>query len=302
MAALAARGLAPRHRFGQNFLVRGEALDRIADAAQVEEGQTVLEVGPGLGGLTSRLLDRGARVIAVEIDSGLSDFLQDELGHRPGFHLLRGDVMARKSALSPQVLGALETLEGSAWKVVANLPYQISSPFLMALPLLSDPPTTVVVTLQKEVGGVLSASPSSANYSPLSFLARLAWDVERLFNLPPTVFHPIPDVTSSVLRLRRRAKRSVPLAATVLLARRLFQTRRKALRATLPRAAALLGAGAIDCGAVLEEAGLLGLERIDAIPPEQVERLAGILLREGTEDWRSPQPLRPGSEFTRRQL
>ena len=270
------RGLSPLHRHGQNFLVRPGVLDRVASAAGVTEGDVVLVVGAGCGGLTDRLLGAGARVVAVEIDRGLGDLVEELLGDDPGLTLVRGDVMGSKSTLSDEVRAALARAGAfeNGWTVASNLPYQISSPFLSACALETVPPRRLVVTVQKEVGDVLRASPSDSAYSALSFLSCLAWQVARLEALPPGAFWPAPKVASVVLVMEAAAPRPTPLGATVALARQLFQRRRKALRGTV-REVAPTGT---DIVALLAEIGVDGDERIDAVAPEMIEKLAVALL------------------------
>jgi len=270
-SALAARGLSPRHRWGQNFLVRGDVLDEIVATAEVLDGDVVLEVGPGTGGLTERLLACGAQVIAAEVDRGLAALLGDVLSPTDRLSVVVADVMALKSALSEEVLGAVSAASGAGpWKVVSNLPYQISSPFLSALPFLSVPPDPVVVTVQKEVADVLLAEPGTDAYSPLSFLARLAWRVRRIRKLSAHSFWPVPQVASAVVRLDRAQPRPVPLVRTLELARRLFQGRRKALRTTLARALEISSA---DAEGRLQRAGIPPEARIETVAPEAIEGL-----------------------------
>lgn len=277
-AALAARGLSPLKRFGQHFLVRPEILDRIVELAAIAPGDVVLEVGPGTGGLTERLLSAGARVAAVEIDRGLHAFLQELLAGEAGLSLSHQDVMERKSRIAPGVLAAIDGLRrGGAWKVVSNLPYQISSPFLAALPALDEPPAVTVVTVQKEVGDVLRASPGDEEYSPLSLAARLYFLVTTGPGLGPASFHPRPEVDSVVLRLDRAPARAVPARTMLGFARILFQSRRKALSTSLPRAIAAVRPGAaptretaLEC---LRAAGLRPADRVDGIDPDRLERM-----------------------------
>jgi len=281
---LADRGLSPIHRRGQNFLVRPGALDRIVTTAKVAPSDVVLEVGPGCGGLTERLLATGARVVAAELDRGLADVVEELLGQEERLQVVRGDVMATKSSLAPDVLVAVAAGEADRpWKVVSNLPYQISSPFLSGCALLPTPPARLVVTVQREVGDVLMAEPGSDAYSPLSFLARLAWEVRRVEALPAAAFWPRPQVDSCVMSLDRGASRPVPLARSVALARRLFQRRRKALRGTLPDALTeVTGRPVADdaLGRWLGEVGVTGSDRIDAVPPEAIEGLLAAAVRD----------------------
>ena len=130
-----------------------------------------------------------------------------------------------------------------------------------------------MATLQKEVGIVLNAGPGDEDYTPLSFLARLVWDVERLMVLSPSSFWPAPKVDSVVMRLDTRPERPTSLAATIALGRRLFQGRRKALRSTVARAT---GVSAEQATAWLEAAGLSPTDRIDGVDPEAIARVAAL--------------------------
>jgi len=278
---LEAAGLAPRHRWGQNFLVDGGQLGRIVDLAEIAPGDVVLEVGPGLGGLTERLLDGGATVLAVEIDPGYCALLPTILGAPGALHVVEGDVMRSKSSLSPDVQQGLQGLllaaERTSWKVVSNLPYQISSPFVAAL--VGQSPLTwtrAVVTVQKEVAGVLRAGPGSSNYSPLSCLAGLYLSVSRGPRLGRHCFYPQPEVDSEVAVLEPRAEGRVPPAELLPFVRRLFQSRRKALRGTVLDAYSVAGVKLPpDCKAeeLLAEADLTPRDRVDGVAPLALERL-----------------------------
>src|SRR5262245_9624801 len=157
---LAAAGLAPQHRFGQNFLVDLNLMRKLVQRAEVSNADVVLEVGPGTGSLTEILLESGARVIAVEIDRGLQELLHARLGDNPRFTLLRGDALAGKNEINPSVLEALRSTEtgpGGARKLVANLPYQIATPLLADLLHVTPPVSRMTCTIQKEVGERLIA-------------------------------------------------------------------------------------------------------------------------------------------------
>ena len=287
-AALAQAGLSPRHRWGQNFLVNAAALDRIADLIAIDEGEVILEVGPGLGGLTERLLDRGATVVAAEIDPGLCSLLPRILGEPAALHVVPGDVMASKSALAGPVLEQLDRLLSESgrgtWKVCCNLPYQISSPFLAALVAL-EPSRWVraVVMLQKEVAAVVRARPGTADYSALGFLAALYLEVARGPRLGPDGFYPRPEVDSQVVVLTPRMEGRVAPARLLPFVRRLFQGRRKTLRKTVPdafRAAGVDLPPKTTAESLLAAAGLVPNDRVDGVPPDALERL----YRAGTGD------------------
>lgn len=279
-AALAARGLSPLHRFGQNFLVRPEVLDRVVALATPGKGDVVLEVGPGLGGLTERLLAAGPTVVAVEIDRGLFEHLRATFGAEPGLRLVHADILDRKSSISAAALAALEEAPPGRFVVVSNLPYGISSPFLVALARLARSPERIVVTVQKEVADVLRAEPGSDAWSPLSFVARLTWAVSLGPRLSPEAFHPRPRVESAVVVLDALPEPSFARRDVIALGRRLLNERRKTLGSTLGRLLAESESPAdarSRAESALREAGLDPSARAETVEPLAVARLLGIL-------------------------
>ena len=233
---LASHGLRPKHRLGQNFLHDGNHMRRILDAASVQPGDVVLEVGPGTGALTERLLDAGACVVAVEIDRDLEPILRARLDpYSDRFTLIVDDVLASKHALNPTVLEALQGATGGGpFKLIANLPYQIASPLLANLVMDHPAMTGATVMIQREVADRLNAPPGGKDYGPLGILIQAMCEVDIVGTLPPSCFWPQPKVASAVVHLRRRAHPLTddPAALSVML-QRLFTKRRKQLRAIL---------------------------------------------------------------------
>ena len=245
-ALLASYGLRPKHRLGQNFLHDGNQMGRIVEAAAIGPNEVVLEIGAGTAALSERLLDAGARLVAVEVDRDLEPILQQRLapyGRRAV--LLIDDVLAGKHRINPRVFDALSRLTDKAdapatklppFKVVANLPYHVASPLIANL--VSDWPSMslAVVMLQREVAERLTAEPGCKAYGPLGVLVQAMCHVEKIAALAPWCFWPPPKVESQVIRLRRR---DVPLTSDpARLSRtlqRLFQQRRKQLGAILGR-------------------------------------------------------------------
>ena len=193
---LAARGLTPRHRFGQNFLHDHGKIRELVDAADLQPGQTVLEVGPGTGALTDCLLEREVRVVAVEIDRDLACLIRDRFGDR--VTLVEGDCLAKGRRLSPEVVAALE---GSAFKLVANLPYQAASPLMASLLMHHPECLGQWVTIQKEVVDRLVAEPGTKAWGPLTAIVRAFASARRITTLPPGCFWPSPKVTSAMAEL-----------------------------------------------------------------------------------------------------
>lgn len=243
-ALLAGAGLAPQHRYGQNFLIDLNLMRKLVDAAEVRAADTVLEVGPGTGSLTELLLETGARVVAVEIDHGLQALLRARLGEHPRFTLVQADALAGKHEVNPLALRALEAAppgDGGHYKLVANLPYQIATPLLMDLLVLTATAPgsagprfeRLTCTIQREVGERLSAEPRSEAYGPVSVLTQTLARVTPSAILPPGAFWPRPKVESILLAIRPLPPEQVEVAdvrAFAAFVQRGFQQRRKVLR------------------------------------------------------------------------
>ena len=228
---LAARGLRPKHRLGQNFLHSHHHLGMILDAADLTPGERVLEVGPGTGALTVGLLDAGAQVVAVELDSDLIPLLEDRFAaelQAGRLTLIQGDALAGKHELSAAVLAALG---GQPFKMIANLPYQVASPLLVNLSLQVPAMSRAVVMVQKEVADRLKAGPGDGKaYGPLSVVVQNSCEAETVAHLTPGCFWPAPKVASAVSRLRRRPEPRVePAVAFADYVHRVFGRRRKQL-------------------------------------------------------------------------
>lgn len=202
---LAARGLSPRHRFGQNFLHDPRLVQRLVQAAEIVPGEVILEVGPGTGTLTEALLDAGAVVIASEIDRDLCGLIEDRMVERLGdaapdrFTLVAGDCLAAGRALAPAIV---EAIRGRAFRLVANLPYAIASPLIATLVLHHASCHGLFVTVQREVADRLTAAPGSRAAGTLGILVQTFADVRRLCTLPPGAFWPPPKVESAMVAIR----------------------------------------------------------------------------------------------------
>ncbi|MBC8522555.1 ribosomal RNA small subunit methyltransferase A [PVC group bacterium] len=218
------RGLSPRHRFGQNFLHDHNVLNKLIDAAELSEGDLVLEVGPGTGALTEELLEKGCRVVACELDRGLSDLIEDRLGD--SIKLIRGDCLSKRH-LNEEVVSAMGD---EPWKLVSNLPYQIASPLIVDL--LVNHPNCVgeFVTIQFEVAQRLMAKVNSSAWGVLSILTQRLAVVSLIAKVPPTCFWPPPKITSACVSIVRRE--TLPKEECESFAKfvtRLFSARRKQL-------------------------------------------------------------------------
>jgi len=232
---LDARGVHPKHRFGQNFLHDPNKLRDILDAAAITPGDVVLEVGPGTGVLTEPMLAAGARVVAVEIDNDMAGILRERIGEDSDtWTLVHDDVMAGKHAINPAVVAALEP--ATAFKLVANLPYNIAGPLLATLATDHPAMTDAIVMVQREVADRVMASPGGKDFGPLTVILQAMCTIERVTLLSPNCFWPRPKVDSAVIRLTRRDAplTSDPHALSRFL-QRLFQKRRKQIGAILGR-------------------------------------------------------------------
>lgn len=197
---MGAERLRPRKSLSQNFLTDPTALDSIVDAAELSPGDRVVEIGPGLGVLTRRLLAAGASVLAVELDARLAEYLRRELYAVAGFELIEADALS----LHPR-----EMFPGERFKVVANIPYHITSPLLHAFLEGERPPDLTVLLVQLEVAERVAAPPGQMSY--LSVFAQNVASAEVVARVPADAFEPAPDVDSAVLRLRRRDEPVVPV-------------------------------------------------------------------------------------------
>lgn len=197
---MGAERLRPRKSLSQNFLTDPTALDAIVEAAELAPGDRVIEIGPGLGVLTRRLLAAGASVLAVELDARLAEYLRRELYGVAGFELIEADALS----LHPR-----EMFPGERFKVVANIPYHITSPLLHAFLEGERPPDLTVLLVQLEVAERVAAPPGRMSY--LSVFAQNVATAEVVARVPADAFEPAPDVDSAVLRLRRRDEPVVPV-------------------------------------------------------------------------------------------
>ena len=267
--ALAAAGLRPQKRWGQHFLCDPAVARRIVDAAELEPGAAVLEIGPGLGALTDELAARAAHLYLVEIDRGLAARLLERHADRPHVRVLVGDVLALP----------LETmLEGDDdITVVANLPYNIATPVLFRLLALRRRVRRAVVMLQREVAARLAAPAGADARGALSVMMQTWAEVRVAFGVSRRSFLPRPRVDSAVAVLRFTATPRVPLRDPTTyeaVVRAAFGQRRKMLRNAL---AALAAARGVDGAALFERAGVDPRARAETLALEDFARLAGAL-------------------------
>lgn len=238
-AALRSLELRPARGMGQNFLIDSAVLDAILAAAEVTPNDTTLEIGPGLGVLTWELLQRAGEVIAVELDRRLIDRLHQEFADQPTLTLIQGDILT----LPPASLLAQGTRSGTRpYKVVANLPYAITSPALRHMLEASSPPTSMVVLVQWEVAQRIAAR--AGDLSVLAHAVQLYAEPDVVARVPSKSFFPAPAVDSAILRLRVRPHLAVDVESVDALMRVIkagFLQGRKKLSNALPGGLAAMG-------------------------------------------------------------
>jgi len=232
-AVLAQLGIVPRKNLGQNFLIEGNLVRKSLALAEIREGDVAVEIGAGLGTLTDALLTAGAEVFSVEVDRHLDQNLRETLLPRfpEKFHLLEGDAVAHPRAGLPADHPAST---GGTYKVVANLPYAVSTPWLDSL--LSGPlPERVVLMLQREAAARFTALPGAADRGAISIFTEAAFARADSHPVSRQCFYPVPKVDSVLLGLRRRADARAFRPATKKLIREFFTHRRKQLGALVRR-------------------------------------------------------------------
>ncbi|MFO7275124.1 MAG: 16S rRNA (adenine(1518)-N(6)/adenine(1519)-N(6))-dimethyltransferase RsmA [Symbiobacteriaceae bacterium] len=248
---MARYGLRPQHRLGQNFLIDGRVLDAIVAAAAIGPEDLVLEIGPGLGTLTQRLAARAGRVIGVEIDRGLVQVLRETVQKAYGnVEVIHGDA----GRTDFHKLLAERLAPGQKAKVVANLPYYITTPLVMRLLEEHLPLSLAVVMVQKEVADRMVAPPGSKVYGALSVAVQYYTEPQVVLRVSRAAFLPQPEVDSAVVRMRFRAEPPVTAGEEALfrVVRAAFGQRRK----SLVNALTSLGIAKAEVQVALEAAGI----------------------------------------------
>lgn len=201
-------GFSFKKSLGQNFLIDGNILSRIVDAAELDSSKGALEIGPGIGALTQRLAEKAGRVTAVEIDQRLIPILGDILSDKPHVKVVHGDVLK----IDLRELFREQFAECEGVSVVANLPYYVTTPILMKLLEEKLPLQHIVVMIQKEVAERMAAKPGGKDYGSLSVAVQYYCEPNLVCTVPHTVFIPQPNVDSAVIKLTVRDKPAVEVA------------------------------------------------------------------------------------------
>ena len=262
-------------KYGQNFLIDGNILAKIVDAAQITEDDCVLEIGPGIGTMTQYLAEAAGRVTAVEIDRELIPILEETLSSYHNVTVLCEDI------LKVDLAALAEENGGRPLKVVANLPYYITTPIIMALFESRMPLASITVMVQSEVADRMQTGPGSKEYGALSLAVQYYAKPEVVARVPASCFLPRPNVDSTVVRLTKYEKPPVDVSDESFLfavIRASFNQRRKTLANGLANAGDL-GVTRGQVETVLEEMELPATVRGETFTLERFAELSDRLLR-----------------------
>lgn len=261
-------------KFGQNFLIDSNILDKIIESAQLTKEDCVLEIGPGIGTMTQYLAEEAGEVVAVEIDKNLIPILEETLSTYPNVTIMNEDIL--KVDINRIVQ---EHNCGRPVKVVANLPYYITTPIIMALFESHVPLQSVTIMVQKEMADRMQVGPGTKEYGALSLAVQYYAKPEIIARVPASCFMPRPNVDSTVIRLTRYEKPPVDVedeAYLFAVIRASFNQRRKTLANGLTNAGNL-GVNRQMVEETLEEMGLSAMIRGEALTLEQFVDLSNRL-------------------------
>jgi len=267
-------------KFGQNFLIDPHVLDKIVEAAEVTKDDFVLEIGPGIGTMTQYLCENARQVLAVEIDNNLIPILKETLAEYDNVEVLHGDILKQDIQAIADKYN-----DGKPIKVVANLPYYITTPIIMGLFESHVPLANVTVMVQKEVADRMKASPGTKEYGALSLAVQYYAKPYLAANVPPNCFMPRPNVGSAVIRLDCLDHTPVEVKDERLMFRLIrasFNQRRKTLQNGLTNSGEL-DFSKEEIGKSIEAAGLSPTIRGEKLGLEEFAKLADILLERRKE-------------------
>ena len=260
-------------KFGQNFLIDTHVLEKIISAAGITKNDCVLEIGPGIGTMTQYLAENAGHVVAVEIDRNLIPILKETLADYDNVTVINEDILRVDiKALAEEYNG------GKPIKVVANLPYYITTPIIMGLFESGVPIDNITVMVQKEVADRMKEGPGSKDYGALSLAVQYYAEPEIVANVPPNCFIPRPNVGSAVIRLTRHKEMPVEVKDPVLMfkiIRASFNQRRKTLQNGLGNAPELPYTKE-QIAAAIAEMGLTPTIRGEALSLAQFAQLSDI--------------------------
>ena len=273
---LETRGLSPRKRFGQNFLIRTDVAERIVEHAHLREDDALVEIGPGTGALTTHLIGRVRRLVAIEKDLGLAEYLTEEFGDMPGVEIRQGDFLEADLASIASSTGAEKLM------IVGNIPYNITTPVIERIFDQRAVVRSAVLLVQKEYAERLAAAAGTQEYGALTLFARYHALLEPLMTVKASAFWPKPDVDSMLVRFFLRDEPPVAVPSEELLFRIIrgaFHMRRKQLFNTVGEALDLKK-DAVE--RLLRHAGIAGARRGETLTLEEFAKIARV-----AEDYRT---------------
>ena len=279
-------GLTPNRRHGQNFLIDLNLIELLARTADIQKNDVVLEVGTGIGSLTGLMAPLAGRIVTVEIDQHLCQLAAEELVDFDNVYMIHQDVLKSKNRIHSNILdavaSAMNEVEGSRLKLVANLPFNIATPLISNLLLWDIVPDTMTVTIQKELADRILAKPSTKDYGALSVWIQSLCDVCLIRVLQPTVFWPRPNVQSAIIHIeirRERWQQFPDLQFFHKFVRSMFFHRRKFLRSVAISAfKGRLDKPAVDL--VLQKAELGPQARTEQLSIGQIQGLCELFRNE----------------------
>ncbi len=284
----------PQTKFGQNFLIDLNLVEMIANTAEITSRDVVLEVGTGMGSLTTIMAEKAVHVITVEIDHHLAPHARSEFANLPNVTLLELDALKNKHSFAPDVLETIRDkvgeIKGGRLKLVANLPYNVATPILSNLLDVVPWPTRMVATIQRELAERICAKPSTKDYSALSIWMQSQCKCEIVRIMPPTVFWPQPKIESAIIDIQpQKVLRSrIPDREHFHdLIRKIFLHRRKFLRSALISAVK----GRLDkpeVDSVLSELEIDGTCRAEQLTPLQLIELSETIRARTAESAGNP--------------
>lgn len=266
-------GIKPRKSLSQSFLVDHNTIKKIAGSSRISSDDVVVEIGSGIGVLTRDIAQTARRVIAVEIDLRLIETMKDRLSECPNIEIHAGDILKFD-------FSSISIKYNTKLKVIGNVPYNISSPVIFHLLSFRTVISSFTLMLQKEVVQRLVSLPDNKHYGVPSVLLQMHADVQRLFDVPATCFHPRPKVESSIIQGIFREKPLIDLADEIFFSRLVkaaFGQRRKMLVNNLKNAKFLEILSENDMNEALHEAGIDGKRRAETLSIEEFGRLSNIL-------------------------
>ncbi|MCR5082187.1 MAG: 16S rRNA (adenine(1518)-N(6)/adenine(1519)-N(6))-dimethyltransferase RsmA [Parasporobacterium sp.] len=267
-------GFSFQKKFGQNFLIDNNILEKIVENAGVTKDDLVIEIGPGIGTLTQHLCEHAREVVAVEIDKKLIPILEDTLSEYDNVRVINEDILkVDVNKIAEEKNG------GKNVKVVANLPYYITTPIIMGLFESNLPLESITVMVQKEVAERMQVGPGTKDYGALSLAVQFYSKPKVVLNVPAGCFMPKPNVDSAVIKLEKYEQPPVEVKDSkkmFKIIRAAFNQRRKTLTNSIANSGEL-NYSKDDVGKALETMGLLSTVRGEALTLEQFAKLSDLL-------------------------